>query len=153
MKKIYNHKFILIIFFILFSFPVVSSSTDTFQDQLSDISSELMCPVCRGQTVSESNSDLANDFREIIKTKLKEGQTKEEILSYFTSRYGDSVLASPPARGFSLLIWILPIIVLAAGFVFLTKFLSSNKKKELNKNTEKKDIYLNKVDEELNKLD
>ena len=128
-------------------------TAQTFEDQVSDISAELMCPVCRGQTVSESNSDLANDFRDIIKTKLREGQSKEEILNYFTSRYGDTVLASPPARGFRLIVWILPIVAIAAGFIFLSMFLRSNRNNDPGKSNQDNDKYLSKVDEELDEID
>ena len=152
--KIIKSKFILLLLFSVFLIiPANISTADTFEDKVSDISSELMCPVCRGQTVSESNSDLANDFREIIKTKLREGQSKEEILNYFTSRYGDTVLASPPARGFRLIVWILPIVVIGAGFIFLSMFLRSNRNKDRGNSTPEDDKYLDKVDEELNKID
>lgn len=135
-----------------FTLYSISNSTD---NQVSEISKELMCPVCRGQTVAESNSDLANDFRDVIRNKLLEGKSKEEILTYFTSRYGDSVLASPPAKGFRLLIWLLPLVVLILGFLLLSSFLKSKSKKIMkvgnadNMNKE----YLEEVDNELSKMD
>ena len=140
----------------MFSLIIITPNivtAQTFEDQVSDISAELMCPVCRGQTVSESNSDLANDFRDIIKTKLREGQSKEEILNYFTSRYGDTVLASPPARGFRLIVWILPIVAIAAGFIFLSMFLRTNRNNDPGKSNQDNDKYLSKVDEELDEID
>ena len=54
-----------------------------------------MCPVCEGQSVAESNAQLARDMRAVIKTKLLEGNTKEEIMDYFVSSYGETILASP----------------------------------------------------------
>ena len=95
MIKLQISKFIILLALFFFSIFNIFSYSESIDKQVSDISNELLCPVCRGQTGAESNSDLANDFRDIIKTKLKEGQTKEEILNYFTSRYGDSVLSSP----------------------------------------------------------
>jgi cytochrome c-type biogenesis protein CcmH len=135
-----------------FTLYSISNSTD---NQVSEISKELMCPVCRGQTVAESNSELANDFRDVIRNKLLEGKSKEEILTYFTSRYGDSVLASPPAKGFRLLIWLLPLVALILGFLLLSSFLKSKSKKIMkvgntdNMNKE----YLEEVDNELSKMD
>ena len=93
---------------------------DTLEDQIADISGELMCPVCEGQSVAESNAQLARDMRAIIKTKLLEGNTKEEIIDYFISSYGETILASPPPRGFSAILWLLPVLsVLIGGAIIL----------------------------------
>ena len=93
---------------------------DTLEDQVADISGELMCPVCEGQSVAESNAQLARDMRAIIKTKLLEGNTKEEIIDYFISSYGETILASPPPRGFSAILWLLPVLsVLIGGAIIL----------------------------------
>ncbi len=142
----------LTLFFNLFI--SMNSFSDTIDDKVSDISNELLCPVCRGQTVAESNSDLANDFRDIIKTKLNEGWTRDEILNYFTQRYGDTVLSSPPARGFRLVVWILPLAVIIIGFIFLSRFLRSKSKTYIDNNSSSEnEKYLDEVDDQLNKLD
>jgi len=154
MIKLQISKFIILLALFFFSIFNIFSYSESIDKQVSDISNELLCPVCRGQTVEESNSDLANDFRDIIKTKLKEGQTKEEILNYFTSRYGDSVLSSPPAKGFRLIIWILPVAVLLFGLISLIRFLKIKSKiQERSIRSIESDKYLNEVDKELNKLD
>ncbi len=154
MIKLQISKFIILLALFFFSIFNIFSYSESIDKQVSDISNELLCPVCRGQTVAESNSDLANDFRDIIKTKLKEGQTKEEILNYFTSRYGDSVLSSPPAKGFRLIIWILPVAVLLFGLISLIRFLKIKSKiQERSIRSIESDKYLNEVDKELNKLD
>lgn len=93
---------------------------DTLEDQIVEISGELMCPVCEGQSVAESNAQLARDMRAVIKTKLLEGNTKEEIIDYFVLSYGETILASPPPRGFSAILWLLPILsVLIGGAIIL----------------------------------
>jgi len=154
MIKLQISKFIILLALFFFSIFNIFSYSQSIDKQVSDISNELLCPVCRGQTVAESNSDLANDFRDIIKTKLKEGQTKEEILNYFTSRYGDSVLSSPPAKGFRLIIWILPVAVLLFGLISLIRFLKIKSKiQERSIRSIESDKYLNEVEKELNKLD
>ena len=84
-----------------------------------------------------------------------EGKSKEEILDYFTSRYGDSVLASPPAKGFRLLIWLLPLVVLILGFILLSSFLMSKSKtiKTVSNSDNMNEKYLEEVDNELKKMD
>ena len=135
-------------------FPIQESYSETIEKEVSDISNELMCPVCRGQTVAESNSSLANDFREIIRKKLEAGESKQEILNYFIDRYGESVLASPPAKGIRLIVWVTPLLVIIIGFFILTKFIKSKnikaEKEEHINGTE--DSYLKNVDNEIDKL-
>ncbi len=149
-----NQNYIFIFAFIISNILILNSYADSIDKQVSEISIELLCPVCRGQTVAESNSDLAKDFRDIIKTKLQEGQSREEILNYFISRYGDSVLSSPPAKGIRLIIWILPVAVLLFGLISLIRFLKIKSKiQEISIRPIENDKYLNDVDKELNKLD
>ncbi len=94
---------------------------DTLEDQIADISGKLMCPVCEGQSVAESNAQLARDMRAIIKTKLLEGNTKEEIIDYFISSYGETILASPPPKGFSSILWLLPILSVLIGAAIILR--------------------------------
>ncbi|MGI9553744.1 MAG: cytochrome c-type biogenesis protein [Thermodesulfobacteriota bacterium] len=141
------------LFLILFLFTPILHS-DSIEKNVSSISNELMCPVCRGQTVAESNSSLANDFREIIRKKLEAGESKEEILNYFIGRYGESVLASPPARGIRLIVWLAPLLVIIIGFFVLTKFIKSKNTNIDNQELtpRKKDQYLDKVDKKIEDL-
>ncbi|MXW22820.1 MAG: cytochrome c-type biogenesis protein CcmH [Candidatus Dadabacteria bacterium] len=107
--------FLSLAFFIAFHV-----GADTLEDQIADIAGELMCPVCEGQSVAESNAQLARDMRAVIKTKLLEGNSREEIIDYFVASYGETILASPPPRGFSAILWLLPILsVLIGGAIIL----------------------------------
>lgn len=97
------------------------ANADTIEDQVAEISGELMCPVCEGQSVAESNAQLARDMRAVIKTKLLEGNTKEEIIDYFVSSYGETILASPPPRGFSAILWLLPVLSVLIGAAIILR--------------------------------
>ncbi len=105
-------------------------NADTLEDQIADISGELMCPVCKGQSVAESNAQLARDMRAIIKTKLLEGNTKEEIIDYFISSYGETILASPPPRGFSAILWLLPVLSVLIGAAIILRTIRAYKVEE-----------------------
>jgi cytochrome c-type biogenesis protein CcmH/NrfF len=72
-----------------------------------------MCPVCAGQTVSESDSAVAREMRDVIRAKLQAGETPDAILNFFVGQFGEGVLAEPPRRGLSLLLYLGP----AAGVV------------------------------------
>lgn len=95
----------------------------TLDDQVHAISRELMCPVCAGQTVAESNSQLADQMRSIIRERLQAGQTREQIIAYFVAQFGEGVLAAPPPRGGGLLLWLSLPLALVAGGLVLRRFL------------------------------
>lgn len=94
-----------------------------YADQLDDdtrrIAKQLQCPVCNGAPVSDSPSDLARQMRAVIRTKLQAGESDAQIIAYFVERYGDSVLTEPPRRGFGLLVWTAPVVVLLGGGLLL----------------------------------
>ncbi len=133
---------------------------ETIDDKVRNISYLLMCPVCQGQSVGESNSNLAQDMRGIIRGQLEEGKSEEEILEYFVNRYGDSILASPPVKGINWLLWLLPAVGIVVSTLLIGLFLHNSRRKEDNNqpsgitNKEQGDSeYLKKIDEELDKLD
>jgi cytochrome c-type biogenesis protein CcmH len=80
-----------------------------------DIARALVCPVCENLSVLDSPSPLAQQMRTIINEKLTAGESREQILAYFVDRYGEGVLLEPPKRGFSLLVWLGPIVAALAG--------------------------------------
>ncbi len=98
---------------------------DPIERRMLDIAKDLRCAVCQNQPVSESNADLARDMRAIIRERLKQGESREQIVNYFVERYGDYVLMKPPARGPGFLLWVLPAAVFAvlvvSGFGYLRR--------------------------------
>ena len=64
------------------------------------------------EDIENSNADIARDLRILVRNMLSEGKTKDEIISYIHSRYGDFVLFNPPVRFDTSLLWVLPIIFL-----------------------------------------
>lgn len=91
----------------------------TLDDQVRDIASQLMCPVCEGRPVSDSPSELASQMRAIIREKLQEGHSPDQIMAYFVDRYGESALAAPPPRGLGLIVWFAPVLAILGGAAFL----------------------------------
>jgi cytochrome c-type biogenesis protein CcmH len=77
-----------------------------------EIAKDLRCTVCQNQPVAESNADLAKDMRQIIREQLVAGKSRDEIVDYFVTRYGDYVLMKPPADRAGLLLWIVPPVLL-----------------------------------------
>ncbi|HSC35704.1 MAG TPA: cytochrome c-type biogenesis protein [Thermodesulfobacteriota bacterium] len=133
------------------------STAESLDDRVNEIAHLLMCPVCQGQSVAESNSNLAQDMRQIIRKQLEEGKSKEEVIAYFVNRYGETILASPPPRGVNWLLWLLPGLAIVFGALGIGIYLKSQGSKspaDSGKRTEKTAAdsdYMHKIDEELKK--
>jgi len=83
--------------------------------QVREIALQLRCPVCQGLSVGDSPSELANEMRALIREQLQQGKTPVQVLDYFAQRYGEWILLAPPKRGFNLIIWVLPFVLLPIG--------------------------------------
>ena len=101
----------------LFAAPLAVAQD--LEDQARGIARELQCPVCQGLSVADSPAPLATQMRELIRARLEAGDSRQQILDYFSERYGDSVLLSPPKTGFTAVAWAAPYFGLAAGIAFL----------------------------------
>ena len=100
---------------------------EILQDQIlenraKDISKELRCLVCQNEDIQNSNADIAKDLRKIVRIKLEKGESKEEIMDFIHSKYGDFVLFSPPLRFDTAGLWFLPIsFSILLAFYFFRK--------------------------------
>jgi cytochrome c-type biogenesis protein CcmH len=92
------------------------------EDQTLRLAAELRCPVCQNLSVADSPSEMATQMRELIHQKLKDGESPEQIRSYFVSRYGEWILLSPTRQGFNWVAWLLPFVAIlgGAGILILT---------------------------------
>ena len=79
------------------------------------LNQSIMCPVCPGESIDQSQVALAVQMRGIVDEKLAEGWSDEQIREFFVERYGPSVLLEPPTEGVSLAVWLLPPIGVAAA--------------------------------------
>ena len=93
-----------------------------------EISQNIKCLVCQNQSIDESNSEIAKDLRVLIKNKLKNGVSDDEIYNFLRDRYGDSILLKPPLKTNTILLWFLPFIILVFGSFFVIRFFKSNYK-------------------------
>ena len=93
-----------------------------------EISQNIKCLVCQNQSIDESNSEIAKDLKVLIKNKLKDGVSDDEIYNFLRDRYGDSILLRPPLKTNTILLWFLPFIILVFGSFFVIRFFKSNYK-------------------------
>ncbi len=83
------------------------------------IEEKVIAPCCWTQPVSQHYSEAAGTIRKQIREMLAAGKSEEEILDYYVAEYGERILASPRARGFNILAYVLPWVSLAAGLAVL----------------------------------
>jgi cytochrome c-type biogenesis protein CcmH len=90
----------------------------TIRASLTDVEADVMCVACH-EPLAVSQSPQAEAERAFIMVLIRRGDTKAQIERQLVAQYGPSVLGKPPARGFSLLLYILPPVVLAIGISIL----------------------------------
>jgi cytochrome c-type biogenesis protein CcmH len=79
------------------------------------LASELRCPVCQGNSIQDSPSELAQQMRDLIRDQLRAGKTPDEVRAYFAAKYGEWILLTPRATGFNLVVYLAPLAVLIVG--------------------------------------
>jgi cytochrome c-type biogenesis protein CcmH len=94
---------------------LLSLCTTAWALQWQDIAGELMSPACPGRTLVNCTSGHAEQWRELIRQKIDQGETKAQIMQYFVDMRGEEILAAPPAHGFALTAWLFPILVIING--------------------------------------
>lgn len=80
-----------------------------------EVAAELRCVVCQNLSVADSPSEMAAQMRGVIRERLAAGESPAQVRGYFVDKYGEWILLSPPRRGFTLLVWVLPPLALVAG--------------------------------------
>lgn len=90
-------------------------------DAVNAVAEQMYCPVCEGVPLDACETKACQQWREDIRERLARGWTNEQIKAYFVEQYGIQVLEAPPARGFSLLVYLVPAGGLLAGAVLLGK--------------------------------
>ena len=95
-------------------------ATGITADEVNTVARDLWCPLCGGRLRLDScELKACAQMREVIEIKLAEGEDAESIRDYFLEQYGPQVLGEPPRQGFNWLAWILPVVAVAGGGVFL----------------------------------
>lgn len=110
---------LLILFFTLSAAMAQKSGDEALEKTARELYSRIMCPICSGQTIGQSNSDTSRQMRDLVLKKLRQGETKEEILKYFVSRYGERILAEPTKKGLNLVLWFLPFVLVAVAAILI----------------------------------
>ncbi|QKX03304.1 cytochrome c-type biogenesis protein CcmH [Wolbachia endosymbiont of Litomosoides sigmodontis] len=122
-------KILINLFFIL----IFYSSTNAFilDNKLRDKSMEkratnlfkmIKCPICSGESLSESGSQIAYDMRKMIREKISHGYTDEQITLELRNFYGDSIIIAPPVKFSTYILWLIPLVIPLIGCFLIRKY-------------------------------
>jgi cytochrome c-type biogenesis protein CcmH len=110
------------------------------------LSEDLRCLVCRNESIDESNAEVARDLRLLVRERIMEGDSDDEVLAFIVHRYGEYVLLNPRADGANLVLWaagpVMFLIALVMGGLYLRR-----------RSTAAPSVYRGLSDEEKRKLD
>ncbi len=90
-------------------------SNDALRDRAQGLAAELRCPQCQNQNLHDSNSPIAMDMRLQVYQMVEDGRSNQEIVTYFTDRYGDFVRYRPAFDGRTVVLWLGPLVFLLLG--------------------------------------
>lgn len=89
---------------------------DTAQEKRAEaIGKQLRCPVCKTESIEESDADFTRDLRRVVRERVAAGDTDQQVLDYMHARYGDFILLNPPFEPSTWLLWLAPPLLLIAG--------------------------------------
>ena len=80
---------------------------------------EVRCLVCQGLTLHESNAELAEDIKKLIREKISQGETDHQIKEYLVERYGDWILMTPPLNSLTYILWSFPFLIMIIGAIVI----------------------------------
>ena len=100
---------------ILLAFLVPAHAQSISEVRVKALFNELRCVVCAGQSIAESNAELAQDMREQVELLIDDNRSDAEIRDWFVRRYGDAVLMNPPLKPLTFALWFGPVIIFLIG--------------------------------------
>ena len=92
-----------------------------------EITKNLRCLICQGQSVYDSDSEFANSLKLVVEDKLNEGMEEEDIYIFLKEKYGNWILYDPELSKNTYLLWILPLLLFLIGGVIIARKLNLKK--------------------------
>ena len=117
---------LILIFFLSFSLEaknIYEFSNESLEKDFIELSQEVSCPLCAGSSIAESDSDIANDLKNVIFKELEKGKTPKEIKNNLIKLYGESILFMPENKISIFILYGFPLLLIGIGTFFLFNFL------------------------------
>ncbi len=120
-----------IVAFVVIGVGLASGSNEppTEAERVDTLASAIKCPFCNGESLKESQSSVAAEYRALIAQRVADGATDDEIIDEFAARFGDSYILDTSTTGWSVALWIVPILAISLGAGVVTWMYRSAKKR------------------------
>ena len=115
-------KIIKLILLLYFSFNF--SYANEINTKVDQITKNLRCLICQGQSVYDSQSDFAISMKLAVKNMIDEGKKEKEIYDYLKSKYGEWIVYEPELNQNTFLLWLLPLILFIFGGLLIIRKVS-----------------------------
>ena len=112
-------KIFKLVFLILFLMIGQTFANEEIEKKTAQITKNLRCLVCQGQSVYDSSSDFAEDIKLYVREELTKGASEKKIYSYMVSKYGDWILFNPPLSYKSIFLWLIPFLFILFGAIII----------------------------------
>ena len=112
---------ILRFFLIVIIFYTSSAFKAGELDKRNNITKNLRCLVCQGQSIYDSDSEFANSLKILVDRKIDEGLTDAEIYEYFKNKYGEWILYDPKLNKNTYILWFMPLLIFLLGGAIIFK--------------------------------
>ena len=93
------------------------------EERAREISKGLRCPVCQNESIDESHANIAKDLRLLVRDRLVDGDTDQEVVDFIVARYGEFVLLKPTIGGSNWLLWaagpLMLLVAMGVGLMYL----------------------------------
>ena len=113
-------KFLRFFLIVILSFFFSSVNAEE-NDKRNEITKNLRCLICQGQSVYDSDSEFANSLKIVVDKKLQEGLSEDQIYEYFKIKYGEWILYDPSLNKNTYILWLLPILIFLIGGAIIYK--------------------------------
>tara|TARA_Y100001935_G_scaffold240798_1_gene229634 strand:- start:911 stop:1291 length:381 start_codon:yes stop_codon:yes gene_type:complete len=114
-------KLMKLIFFLVFLNLININNVSAQNSKVDEISKNLRCLICQGQSVYDSNSEFALSIKTLISEKLSTGDTDDDIYNFLKAKYGDWIVYEPEFNKYTLLLWILPLFLFIFGGLLIVR--------------------------------
>lgn len=94
---------------------VLIATAPSTSDRVESVGQRIMCPVCQGESIADSPAEMAVDMIELVRERVDQGRSDQDIIDELLSGYSGAVLLDPPVAGLTLALWLAPVVAVLAG--------------------------------------
>jgi cytochrome c-type biogenesis protein CcmH len=91
------------------------------ETQATELMTELRCLVCQGQSIHDSDAEMAGDMRHLVRTRIKAGESPDQVRAFLIDRYGSWVSYQPRLDRDTFVLWLAPLVLLAGGAILVLR--------------------------------